>query len=208
MKKAAFLCFALCIIIFIILIVCSIPSKQTVYLTKDFNGYKILTPIKVIVNENSTEWSAYYNSNFIGNINKNDVAFIDTPEYETAKIKKELIKKQKEEEKRLEQERIKKAAEERQRKIEERNKKVRILSKRFGYTKYGERAVVGQIKNGNKQALWIRADIKLYDDNYLSGDTYTYEYVEGGRIWNFEAPTFGAKANVIEIDLSISDKDE
>lgn len=177
--------------------------------TSNIITHKILTPIKVVIDKNSDEWLAWdNNSNSIGKVNKNNVAFIDTPEYETAKIKKELIKKQEEEEKRLEQERIKKEQEAKRKKIEERNKKVRILSKRFGYTKYGERAVVGQIKNANKQGLWIRADINLYDDDYLAGDTYTYEYVEGGRIWNFEAPTFGARANIIEINLSISDKDE
>lgn len=203
MKRKS-LTFSIWTIVFVCLIILIFPKMQTVYLTRDVKTdtnkeLHILSPIDVIVNKNADEWFAFdvdFHSP-LGRVNKNDVAFIGTPEYEAAQVKKEEIIKQQEEE--LQQQ---------QRKIEERNKKVKILSKKFGYSQYGEKAVVGQIKNGSNEDLWIRADIKLYDGDEFAGDTYTYEYVDGGSIWNFEAPTFGVRANTIKIDLSISSKDE
>jgi len=97
---------------------------------------------------------------------------------------------------------------EQERRIAEANKpsvnKLTVLSKGFGYTQYGEKGVVGKIKNNNKREIWIRADIDLLDSaGNITGTTYTYQLVKPNEIWNFEAPTFGVYATNMKLNLSI-----
>ncbi len=84
--------------------------------------------------------------------------------------------------------------------------KVSLISKGFGYTQFGEPAVVGQVKNNNNQAVYIRADIDLLDSyGNIVGDTYTYQNVQPHSVWNFEAPTFGITASNMDVHLSIDE---
>ncbi len=136
------------------------------------------------------------------------------------KILEEKIKKLEKECKRLDEIEYKKAEQERIKAEQEREKerkrqeeieankpsinKLVILSKGFGYSEYGEASVIGKIKNNNKQAVWARADIDLLDSQgNITGNTYTYQQVGAGEIWNFTAPTFGTYATNMKINLSI-----
>lgn len=84
--------------------------------------------------------------------------------------------------------------------------KVSLISKGFGYTQFGEPAVVGQVKNNNNQAVYIRADIDLLDSyGNIVGDTYTYQNVQPHSVWNFEASTFGITASNMDVHLSIDE---
>jgi len=118
----------------------------------------------------------------------------------------QICKKLDEEEKRKQEIARKKAEQERLR--EERNKpnvnNLIIISQGFGYSQYGEKAVVGKIKNNNSKEVFARADIDLLDSyGNIVGDTYTYDRIPAYGIWNFEAPTFGAYASKMRIHLSI-----
>lgn len=111
------------------------------------------------------------------------------------------------ERKKAEQERIK-AEQERIRleKLKPSVNKLQVIYKKFGYTKYGECGVVGQIKNNNPKEVFVRADIDLLDyEGDVVGDTYTYDKIPAYGTWNFEAPIFSdtVGAEQIRINLSI-----
>lgn len=139
----------------------------------------------------------------------------NTDETLTIKIQKtkDLLAKQ-EAEQRKAQEIAKKKAEQAKRQAEQAKKakiqkmlnNVVILSQYFGYSQYGEKAVIGKIKNNNSFPVQVRADIDLKDYNgNIIGTTYTYDRIEPYSVWNFEAPTFGVSANHTFIHLTIDE---
>lgn len=108
---------------------------------------------------------------------------------------------------RVEQERIKAEREERL-KTQRMLDNVVILNQRFGYTQYGEKAVVGKIKNKNSFSVQVRADIDLKDSRgNVIGTTYTYDKIAPNSVWNFEAPTFNVNASNMYLNLTIDELD-
>lgn len=79
-----------------------------------------------------------------------------------------------------------------------------IIRQGFGYTQYGEKAVVGKIKNKNSFSVQVRADIDLKDSRgNVVGTTYTYDNIAPNSVWNFEAPTFNIPASYTYINLTV-----
>ena len=110
------------------------------------------------------------------------------------------------ERKKAEQERIK-AEQERIRleKLKPSVNKLQVIYKKFGYTKYGEFGVVGQIKNNNPKEVFARADIDLLDyEGDVVGDTYTYDKIPAYGTWNFEAPIFSDTVGAEQIKIKLS----
>lgn len=84
--------------------------------------------------------------------------------------------------------------------------KVHVVSKKYGYTRFGEEAVVGEVKNDNDVSVEARVDIKLLDkNNNVVGDTYTYDTILPNSTWYFEAPIFGKKGAVIDVLLTVEE---
>ncbi len=123
------------------------------------------------------------------------------------KLDEEKRKKEELERKKAEQERLKAEREEKL-KTQRMLNNVVILSQGFGYTQFGEKAVVGRIKNNNPFSVQVRADIDLKDSRgNIVGTTYTYDRVSPYSVWHFEAPTFGVYANHTFINLTIEELD-
>ena len=159
----------------------------------------------------------FNNKNYSGALSNYEQAklYKNTDETLTVKIQKtkDLLAKQ-EAEQRKAQEIAKKKAEQAKRQAELAKKaktqkmlnNVVILSQYFGYSQYGEKAIVGKIKNNNSFPVQVRADIDLKDYNgNIVGTTYTYDRIAPYSVWNFEAPTFGVSANHTFIHLTIDE---
>ena len=79
-----------------------------------------------------------------------------------------------------------------------------IIRQGFGYTQYGEKAVVGKIKNKNSFSVQVRVDIDLKDSRgNVVGTTYTYDNIAPNSVWNFEAPTFNIPTSSTDINLTV-----
>lgn len=186
-----------------------IPKTTTVYakinttVSSEYlsQKYNILDPIEVVPSKKKDYWNVYSDKVKIGTINKKDIVFAGTDEYNKLKAEKEKAEKELARQQAIKEEQERKKAELEKKKMLD---KIVILSQYFGYSQYGEKAVVGKIKNNNSFAVQVRADIDLKDSyGNIVGSTYTYDKVAPYSIWNFEAPTFGIRADHTHINLTI-----
>lgn len=179
--------------------------------------YKILDLIQVVENDKKDDWAVYKNDIKIGFINKNELLYRGSPEYiKLKKEQEERIKKEQEEKERIAKEEAKKQELARVQKEKEEKIKtqkmldnVAILSQRFGYSQYGEKAIVGKIKNNNSFSVEVRIDIDIKNSSGgVVNAAYTYDTMPPKSIWKFEAPIFGPSGSNFTSNLTIDKVDD
>lgn len=179
--------------------------------------YKTLDSIQVVKNDKKDDWTVYKNDVKVGFINKNELLYQDSPEYiKLKKEQEERIKKEQEEKERIAKEEAKKQELARIQKEKEEKIKtqkmldnVAILSQRFGYSQYGEKAIVGKIKNNNSFSVQVRIDIDIEDSSgSVVNAAYTYDTMPPKSIWKFEAPIFGPSGSNFVSSLTIDKIDD